>query len=236
MTQLTEQEMRALQSLDTPTVANAIETFRLRLRNEGYINSAAVNHFPRAKPMLGYAVTMKMHTDGPPHKGSTYPDRSDWWDTIASLPNPKVMVLQDADKYVGIGSLAGEIHASIFKALGCTGIVTNGAVRDLAALDASGLHVYSGHISPSHAYAHIISVGAPVELYGQTIHSGDLLHGDAHGIVIIPPEIAAAIPVAAATIREHERAIIDFCASPDFSVQRLREMVVAFNNINTGDI
>lgn len=236
MSGLSIQQLEALAALSTPTVANAIETFKLRLRNEGYINDTLKCRFPALGSMVGYAVTMKMHTDGPPPRGSTYPNRSDWWDTIALLPNPKIMVIQDADKYVGAGSLAGEVHGAIFKALGCIGIVTNGAVRDLDALDAMGLHTYSGYVSPSHAYAHIIDVGNPVEICGHKIKSGDLLHGDKHGIVNIPHDIAADIHIASLQILQHERRIIDYCSSPDFSLDVLREMVVAFNNINTGDI
>ncbi len=184
--------------------------------------------------MVGYAVTMRMRTDGPPPKGSTYPNRNDWWDMIASLPSPKIMVIKDDDKYVGVGSLAGEVHGAIFKALGCTGIVTNGAVRDLEALGKIGLHVYSGSLSPSHAYAHMIDVGEPVELFGHTIKSGDLLHGDQHGIVNIPHHIAPNVHLAALKILQHEREIVEFCTSPEFSIEKLREMVGAFNSLNTG--
>jgi regulator of RNase E activity RraA len=145
------------------------------------------------------------------------------------------MVIQDADKYIGVGSLAGEVHGAIFKKLGCIGIVTNGAVRDLCALNAMEMHVYSGHLSPSHAYAHIIDVGAPVELFGHTIKSGDLLHGDRHGIVSIPLSIAADVHIAALKLLQHESRIIEFCNAPDFSIEKLREMVAAFNDINTGE-
>jgi regulator of RNase E activity RraA len=146
------------------------------------------------------------------------------------------MVIQDADKYIGVGSLAGEVHGAIFKALGCIGIVTNGAVRDLDALETLGLHVYSGYLSPSHAYAHIIDVGEPVELFDHMIRSGDLLHGDQHGIVNIPSKIAPDVHIAALSIIQHERRIIEFCSSKDFSIDKLREMVVAFKDLNTGDI
>lgn len=234
MNPLTAQQLEALAALSTPTVANAIETFKIRLRNEGFINNVIANRLPKLQPMVGYAVTMRMRTDGPPPKGSTYPNRSDWWDTIAALPNPKIMVIEDADKYVGVGSLAGEVHGAIFKRLGCIGIVTNGAVRDLDALEAMRLHVYSGHLSPSHAYAHIIDVGGPVELYGVRIQSGDLLHGDQHGIVTIPHGIAANVHIAALKILQHERKILEFCAAEDFSIEKLRELVIAMNDLNTG--
>lgn len=227
---LTAAQIEQLASLTTPTVANAIETFKLRLRTEGYTNCNISNRLPRPQPMIGYAVTMRMRTDGPPTKGMSYPDRSDWWDMVAGLPSPKVLVIQDEDKPAGLGSAGGEIHGAIFKALGCVGIVTNGAVRDLDALDAMRMHVFSGSVCASHAYAHVISIGTPVEIGGLTVNSGDLLHGDQHGIVTIPHAIAAAHK-----ILQHERTIINLCTSPDFSIDKLRRVVATINKLNTGE-
>lgn len=232
---LSDAQFEALASLSTPTVANAIETFKVRLRTEGYANGTIINRLPKPLPMLGYAVTMKMRMDGPPTKGMSYPDRSDWWDTVASLPNPKVLVIQDEDKPAGIGSTAGEIHGAIFRALGCIGIVTNGAVRDLEALDAMHMHVFSGSLCPSHAYAHIVNIGMPVEIGGLTIESGDLLHGDRHGLVNIPRSIAPEIHIAALKILQHERNVIQLCTSPDFSIDKLRRTVATINKLNTGE-
>ncbi len=68
----------------------------------------------------------------------------------------------------------GEIHAAIGIALHCVGCVTNGAVRDLPAVEAMGFQLYARHTSVSHAYAHITEFGQPVEIDGLKISSGDL--------------------------------------------------------------
>lgn len=39
MSILTAEQLEALEALSTPTVANAIETFKIRLRNEGFITN-----------------------------------------------------------------------------------------------------------------------------------------------------------------------------------------------------
>jgi len=222
---ITAAELEMLAALSTPAVCNAIETFNIRLRNEGYMDGSIMNRLPKLQPMIGYAVTVRMRTDKPPVKGFTYPDRNDWWDMIAASPGPKIIVIQDTDKLPGAGSVTGEVHASVFKALGCVGIVTNGAVRDLDALDAMKMHVYSGSVVPSHAYAHVVDIGVPVQIGNMTIENGELLHGDRHGIVKIPLAVAADIPAAALEILNRERGIVSFCASPEFSVEKLREMV-----------
>ena len=73
----------------------------------------------------------------------------------------------------------------------------------------------------SHAYAHIIDFGEPVEIGGLKIQSGDLIHGDRHGVLTIPLEIAAKIPDEAAKILAEERELIEFCRSPEFSLEEL---------------
>ena len=50
--------------------------------------------------------------------------------------------------------------------------------------------MYANHTSVSHAYAHIVEFGEPVEIGGLKISSGDLLHGDRHGVVNIPLSVA----------------------------------------------
>jgi len=71
--------------------------------------------------------------------------------------------------------------------------VTNGAVRDLPAVEAMGFQLFAAYVSPSHSYAHIIEFGEPVEIDGLQIASGDLLHADRHGVVEVPLSIAAKI-------------------------------------------
>lgn len=124
----------------------------------------------------------------------------------------------------------GEIHAAIGRALNCSGCVTNGAVRDLPAVEAMGFKLFAGSISVSHAYAHIIEFGEPVEIGGLKIRSGDLLHGDLHGVLTIPLSVAAEIPDEAAKIIQEERQLVQFCASPQFSLKELEERIRGANS------
>ena len=131
------------------------------------------------------------------------------------------MVLQDADPQARLGAFVGEIHATIGLALKCVGCVTNGAVRDLPAVEALGFQLFAGSVSVSHSYAHIIDFGEPVEIGGLKIQSGDLMHGDRHGVLTIPLEIAADVPAEAAKILAEERELTEFCRSPEFSLEEL---------------
>lgn len=222
---LSPEDLAGLSELDTPTIANVIETFNLRLRNEGYTDSSITCRFPHLKPMVGYALTLRMRAHQPPVKGRIFADPSDWWDKLEDLPKPRIAVIQDLDDPRGAGALAGTVHGAIFKMLGCVGIVTNGAVRALPSLGAAGLQVYSGSVCASHAYAHVIDFGAPVEIGGLAITQGDLLHGDLHGIIKIPQSIAGQIPEHARRALQHENDVKQLCTATRLSLEQLRRAI-----------
>lgn len=218
---LSANDWQSIRQLDTCTVSNAIERFNVRLRNEGFVHGCIHCQFPHLPPMLGYAVTARARASSAPMTGHCYYDRMDWWEYVITIPEPRVMVLQDVDHQPGIGAFVGEIHAEIGMALKCVGCVTNGAVRDLPAVEKSGFQMFAGSVAVSHSYAHIVDFGEPVEIGGLQIHPGDLIHGDRHGVHTIPLEIAPEIPKIAAGLVAEERALIELCRSPGFSLQEL---------------
>lgn len=219
---LSSEQLAALGQIDASTLANAIEKFHVRLRNEGFVDNSVHCLLPHLKPMIGYAATVKIRGSAPPTTDGRYPDRTDWWDYILSLPTPCVVVVQDMATKVGLGSLLGAVHINILRALGCVGAITNGAVRDLPAADKLGFQLFAGKVSVSHAYVHIIEFSTPVEIGGLKIQSGDLLHGDLNGVQSIPADIAGQIPAVAAGITAEEQELIALCQSKEFSVEKLR--------------
>jgi 4-hydroxy-4-methyl-2-oxoglutarate aldolase len=223
---LTPEELEALRRLDACTLANAIETFQERLRNEGFADHTVHCLFPRLEPMVGYAATIKIRGSAPPTVAGPYPDRTDWWDYVVSLPAPRVVVVQDVATRPGLGSLVGAVHMSILQALECIGVVTNGSVRDIPAAESAGFHFFAGNVSVSHAYVHIVEIGQPVEIGGLKIQSGDLLHGDLHGVQSIPLDLATRIPPVAAQITAQDQKIIALCRSRQFTLEKLRAAVV----------
>ncbi len=219
---LGDAELQALRGLDACLLANAIETFQLRLRNEGFADHTVRSLFPELAPMVGYAATARIRGSAPPTAGARYQDRSDWWDYITQIPAPRVVVVQDTSSKPGLCSLVGEVHMSVLRALNCVGVVTNGSVRDIPAARSAGFHYFAGGVAVSHGYVHIIDFGQPVEIGGLTISSADLLHGDLHGVQSVPLAIAAKVPAAAAAIQAGEQALIALCRSPDFTLAKLR--------------
>ena len=222
---LTEGELDALRQFDTCMVANAVETFNVRLHNTGFTNASIHCMFEDAPPMVGYAATARLRSGQPPMVGSSFRDRGDFWNSILEIPAPRILVLEDKDNPPGRGAFVGDMHSAILKALGCIGYVTNGAVRELPSVRAIGIQLFAGSVAVSHAYAHIFDVGAAITVGGMEVRPGELLHGDRHGVLAIPAEIAAAIPAVAAEIQKAEKNVIDFCRSSAFSVAKLSEVM-----------
>lgn len=210
---------------DTCTVSNAIESFRVRMRNEGFIHNVTRAMFPELPPIAGYAVTATIRTTAPPIANLCYYHRTDWWRHVESLPGPKIIVIGDVDRIPGTGAFVGEIHARIAKALGCVGYVTNGSVRDLAGLRAARFPCFAGGTSVSRAYAHIVEFGKPVDLGDLSIATGDLLHGDCHGILKIPLEITDRLPAEVGDIVKCEAELIHYLQSEELSLEKLETVL-----------
>jgi regulator of RNase E activity RraA len=160
--------------------------------------------------------------------GSRYIERTDWWKHITSIPSPRVVVIQDIDEQPGTGAFLGKLHANILLALGCVGAVTNGAVRELPGIEASGFQVFAGRLAISRAYVHIVEYGGPVEVGGLTIHPGDLIHGDRHGILTIPLEIAVRLPEVVARIVQKKQQAIESVRRPGVSLEQLAQAMKEF--------
>jgi 4-hydroxy-4-methyl-2-oxoglutarate aldolase len=225
-TELTTVQLGQLQNLTTCVVASAIETFRVRLPNTGFVDSSIRCIFDELPPVAGYAATARIRTANPPMEGHGYSyERTDWWNHILSIPAPRVVVLEDVDDPVGLGAFVGEVNANILLALGCGGLVTNGGVRDLNEVRPSGFQMFAGNVSVSHAYAHIFDFGGPVKVGGLFIRPGDLVHGDRNGVQTIPLEIASRVPSMAQKIMRRRQRLIGLCRSADFSLDVLRAAI-----------
>jgi 4-hydroxy-4-methyl-2-oxoglutarate aldolase len=218
-----------LRQLDACAVSNAIETFGVRLRNTGFADASVHCVFEEFPAMVAYAATVRIRTADPPMEGDSYYYRADYLEHVLSVPAPRVLVVQDIDRQPGVGSFIGDVHANILRALGCIGVVTNGAVRNVDAVRALKFHLFAGNLSVSHAYAHVFDFGGPVQVGHMQVRPGDLLHGDRHGVQTIPIEIAQKIPAVAKKMLDDELEIIKLCQSDAFTLETLRDAVAALS-------
>jgi 4-hydroxy-4-methyl-2-oxoglutarate aldolase len=223
--QIEPSTLEELRQLDSCSVANAIEKFGMRLRNTGFTDSTVRCIFEDFSPLVGFAATVRVRTAEPPMEGDSYYYRLDWLDHVLSIPAPRVLVVEDVDTHPGVGSFVGDVHANILQAIGCVGLVTNGAVRNVEAVRALKFQMFARNLSVSHAFAHICDFGGPVHIGSMAVRPGDLLHGDRHGAQTIPIEIAQKIPAVAQRMNREEHEIIELCRSSAFTLEKLRAEV-----------
>jgi regulator of RNase E activity RraA len=88
-------------------------------------------------------------------------------------------------------------------------------------MEASGFQVFAGRIAISRAYIHVVGFGGPVEVGGLKIQPGDLIHGDRHGILTIPQELAPQLPAVARVLKEKKQQLIDLSRKPGITHKEL---------------
>ena len=224
MVDVTLEQLGALKDIPTPAIANAIETFNIKPRNKGFMGPDIQAIFPDMGNMIGYAVTGIIRAEAPPSDHMNV-SRVEWVDEILKIPAPRVIVLQDLDWPNPIGSFWGEVQANIHGALECVGTVTNGGVRDLDEMQEKNFFAFASAILVSHAYVHITDVNVPVNIGGLEIKPGDIIQGDKHGVIKIPPEIAGELPDAVRRVEEREQILISLANQPDFTSEKLKDLL-----------
>lgn len=104
-------------------------------------------------------------------------------------------------------ALVGELLAGRAKANGLAGFVVDGAVRDVGEIENLAVPVFARAVTPAGPYKlgpHRQQV--PIALGGQCVLPGDVITGDADGVVVVPFDQLAIVVVAAEAIQANEAA------------------------------
>jgi 4-hydroxy-4-methyl-2-oxoglutarate aldolase len=85
----------------------------------------------------------------------------------------------------------GELLSTAAQVRGAAGVVMDGCVRDIKAIREMAFPVFHGGIAPldSKGRARVMAIDVPIECAGVAVESGDLVFGDADGLVIVPKAI-----------------------------------------------
>lgn len=202
---LEEREAAELARWNTPTIYNGWEVHTQAERLTLRLNRDPVHDFvPEAGPIVGTAVTLVIEPSNP-RWPSALPDAANEYRTyVASVPGPKVVVVQDLDG-VSIGSFWGEVNANVHLALGCVGTITDGAVRDIDEMRATGFRPIARRLCVGHAYAQPVRWNVPVTVFGTEVRPGELIHADQHGFMVIPDVDREGLAEAASFLDAAER-------------------------------
>lgn len=210
-----------LRSIDTPTLANAIELLNVCPRSEGFPSLRLRCLFPELGVMCGYAVTAHVETvtHANPKEESAF---IELFEAVEKSPKPAVIVLQEIGGDRDRAAHCGEVMSTIFSALGGIGLVSDCGVRDLPAVRKLNFHYFARGAVSSHAHFRIVRTNVPAEILGMSVQPGDLLHGDENGVIKVPGEKREALPEMVEQILTAERKILSAAREPGFTAAVLR--------------
>lgn len=186
---LKQSDLLQLKRWNTPTIYNGWEQItKWDTGKEGYNLEETIDFMPQMGPMVGYAITVVIEPGNPDHLKNNPNSWSEYREYVASLPGPKIVVIQDLDKPANCGSFWGEVNSNIHKALGCIGTITDGSIRDVDEMNNAGFKALAQRLSVGHAYSTPIKWDCEVEVFGRKVKPGQLIHADKHGFLVIPAE------------------------------------------------
>jgi regulator of RNase E activity RraA len=194
-----------LKRWNTPTIYNGWEQItRHDAGHEGFNLEECRDFMPQMGPMLGYAVTLQVQPGSPEHRQKNLNAWSAYRRYIASVPGPKIVMVQDLDKPACYGSFWGEVTSNTHRALGCVGTITDGAIRDVDEMTNAGFKAIARRLFVGHAYSYPVAWGVEVEVFGRKVHPGQLVHADKHGFLAVPEEDEAGLLEAARFMDSNE--------------------------------
>lgn len=231
----TAKDLEKLAEYDTPTMCNALETMDPRWRISGFTTRNLICQYPDQKPIVGYARTARIASTEPSKLtgAAAKQARLDYYQYIESGgPRPSVCVLQDLDgDRAGFGAFWGEVQSNIHKGLGSLGVITDGSIRDTHVW-AEGFQALSGSIAPSHAWVHAVDFGGEANVFGMRVSSGDIIHADRHGAVIVPPEAVRDIPTVVDRLVRREAVLIGAAKKKGFTFAKLAKAIADADEIH----
>jgi 3-hexulose-6-phosphate synthase/6-phospho-3-hexuloisomerase len=174
----------AFMKVSTPNIADAI--------HKKGVMKGIVPRIGHGTKMVGRAVTVKT-ADG------------DWAKPIEAIDGAGKGEVIVIDAGGGTTALWGELASWSCKGKGVSGVVIDGAARDIDTILEIGFPLFSRHIAPraGEPKGHG-EIGCEIEVGGQIVRTGDWIVGDESGVVVVPRESAVEIANRALDVFERE--------------------------------
>lgn len=217
--------VKQLRGVDSPTLCNAIEALNARNRATGFCSRRMRQLTPDMGPLCGYAVTVQAitATAEPFSRAEGIERYLDICRALQQSPKPAVVVFQEFGPHPEYSAHIGEVLATMFHRFGAVGVVSDGAVRDIAELRALGFQAFAPGTVASHANYAVLRVQVPVVVCGLTVNPGDLLHGDENGLLSVPEEGREQLPRLVENVRTGEKQLLDYLKGGEVSLDGIRE-------------
>ncbi|WP_319528860.1 RraA family protein [uncultured Cohaesibacter sp.] len=184
----------------TCAVANVSDNLE-RLRG-----AKGIKPFHRSGVMVGRALTIKV-----------VPGSNGFIHRALDVVKPGDVLVVDGGGYVD-RALIGEIMVAIAKSRGAAGYVIDGAIRDIDNISCNDFPVFARdfiHLGPYKDGPGALNV--PVTIGGMMVHPGDIVLGDADGVVAFSPEEAEDLLVCTRAQQKKEEDILASVAAGTYT-------------------
>jgi regulator of RNase E activity RraA len=188
MTALKPETREKLKTVATPTLMTTL--FKRGLRNQWVQDVHRIN--PGAGPMVGEAFTLRyMPAREDLNTLAVFRDRSHPQRKAVEDCPPGCVLVMDSRKDPRAAS-AGSILVSRLMVRGVAGVVTDGGFRDTPEIEKLGIPAYHNRPSaPTNLTLHqAIDINVPIGCGDAPVFPGDVIVGDAEGVVVIPAHLA----------------------------------------------
>jgi 2-keto-4-pentenoate hydratase/2-oxohepta-3-ene-1,7-dioic acid hydratase in catechol pathway/regulator of RNase E activity RraA len=186
-------------------------TLAAQLRKRGY-NSVTLDRLHTTRPaakMTGFARTLRYV----PFREDLFAEHGGGMNAqkraVEELRRNEVLVIEArGDRTAGT---VGDILTLRAQMRGAAGIVTDGAIRDSATLGDLGIPVYYAATHPAVLGRRHVpwETNTTIACAGVTIQPGDIIAGDADGVIVVPRHLAAEVAREAAEQERQERFITE---------------------------
>ena len=190
------QPSEAARSLSTAEISDALDSFRL----PG--SALGIRHVAGGKKLMGKAFTVRLvpiSLDAPGTVG----------DFLDDVPAGAVVVLDNGGR--ADCTVWGGILSQLAARRGVAGTVVHGVCRDTAEAEQAGYPLFAcaAFMRTGKDRVQVEAVNGPVSLGDVRVMPGDLVCGDADGIVVVPAPRADEILAKALHTREREERILE---------------------------
>ena len=177
---------RKLRSVSTATLTS-------QLQNHGFRNTflAGLSPLRPELRMVGYAFTLRYIPAREDLADERYDNTRNVQRLAVEAVGPEDVLIIDARGDVSAASL-GHILGTRITQRGAAGFVTDGALRDTPSFRSLELPTYirAAHATTSFVAHHPVDMQVPIGCAGVAVTPGDVIAGDAEGVVIIPAHLA----------------------------------------------
>lgn len=223
----TEQKKRLIEQLSDSSTALVCNALDLLEMETPYMDESIRCMTPGLPALVGEVVTIKVDSSS---IGNT-PDASLYYKMLEDMSKtdiPKVVIIQTIGSDKRRECVAGDGMAKTMLSVGAQGIVTDGGIRDIKDVVNQGFRIFAmGHVV-QHTKLVWSGLYEPVQMGGITIRTGDILHGDVDGIMIVPKECWGTIAKACRVNMEFEKRAHVTLRQSGFPIPKRAEMVAQY--------